>query len=152
MSEIQIAVFTLNGELCGADSSQVKQIIKYQEVAKIPKMPKFLDGIINWRGNVVPIVSLNKRFELGETEINKKTKIILTTLNGKYVGFTVNDVVELLKLADEDIEIVPDIVQKAGNSYVKSVGKKGDKLVSIIDLDKVLADNEIKKIEKLKTE
>ena len=74
MKEMQIVVFTLNGEICGVDASQVKEIVKFEGLAKMPKMPKFIEGIINLRGMVIPVVNLSKRFSLGELEVTKKNK------------------------------------------------------------------------------
>ena len=146
MSELQTVVFSLNGQFYGAEASQVFQIIRYQEVTKVPRMPKFIEGIINYRGSVLPIINLNKRFELGELDINKKTKILVTKLGDKQAGFIVNDVTEILKLSDEDIEPTPSLLYGESNSFLTKVGKKGDMLVSIIDLEKILKDNEIKRL------
>jgi len=146
MSELQTVVFSLNGQFYGAEASQVFQIIRYQEVTKVPRMPKFIEGIINYRGSVLPIINLNKRFELGELDINRKTKILVTKLGDKQAGFIVNDVTEILKLSDEDIEPTPSLLYGESNSFLTKVGKKGDMLVSIIDLEKILKDNEIKRL------
>ncbi len=74
MSELQMVVFSLNGQFYGAEASQVFQIIRYQEVTKVPGMPRFIEGIINYRGSVLPVINLNKRFELGELNVTRKTK------------------------------------------------------------------------------
>jgi len=146
MSELQTVVFNLNGQFYGAEASQVFQIIKYQEVTKAPRMPKFIEGIINFRGTVLPIINLNKRFELGELEIGRKTKILVIKLGDKQAGFIVNDVSEIVKFSDEDIEPAPSLLYGEANSFLTKVGKKGDMLVSIIDLEKVLKDSEIKRL------
>ncbi|RCX16649.1 purine-binding chemotaxis protein CheW [Anaerobacterium chartisolvens] len=143
MSELQIVVFSLNNDLCGADTLQIKQIIKYQEVTKMPQMPEFVDGVVNLRGNVVPIINLNKRFSLGDTEITKKTKVLISEVDGQFIGYIVNDVYELMKLEEEEIEVLPDILRQAGNKYLKSVGKKGEKIISILDLSSILDRNEL---------
>ncbi len=147
MEGMQIVVFTLNDEVCGVDTTQVKEIVMYETLTKMPKMPQFIDGIINLRGMVVPVVNLNKRFDLGNTEITKKTKIIITDLSGKLVGFIVNDVSEIIKLPAESIENTPEIIRKIDNSYLKNVGKNGENLISILDLSTILTDTEIKNIE-----
>ena len=146
MAELQVVVFSLNNEFCGVDTSQVQEIVKYQEVTKVPRMPKFIEGLINLRGKVVPVINLNTRFELGKSDITKKTKIIITNLNNSPVGFIVNDVSEIIKLLDEDTEVPPELIQKAGNEYLRSVGKKDGKLISILNFDRILTDTEIKKI------
>jgi purine-binding chemotaxis protein CheW len=147
MYELQIVVFSLNDETCGVDTPQVLEIVKYQEIAKVPEMPEFIDGIINLRGKIVPIINLNKRFDLGATEITKKTKIIITKQKENYVGFVVNDVSEILRLTEEELEISPSIIAKAGNSYLKSIGKRDGKLISILDLNNILTSVEISKLE-----
>ena len=147
MEAIQIVVFSLNDETCGVDTSQVKEIIMYENLTKMPKMPDFVDGVINLRGAVVPVVNLNKRFELGDIEISKKTKIIITQLQNRPIGFIVNNVFEIFKLAPENIESTPKLIQKVDNAYLKCVGKKGDKLISILDLDAILTDIELRKLE-----
>lgn len=146
MGELQTVVFNLNGQFYGAEASQVFQIIKYQEATKMPRMPKFIEGIINYRGSVVPIINLSKRFDIGELEVTKKTKILITRIDDKFAGFIVNDVSEIIKFTDEDIEPAPFMVNSEASAYLKKVGKKDDKLISIIDLEKVLNDNEIKRL------
>jgi Chemotaxis signal transduction protein len=146
MSELQTVIFNLNGQYYGAEASQVFQIIKYQEVTKVPRMPKFIDGIINYRGSVLPVINLNRRFDLGEQEQTKKTKILVTKMNDKLAGFIVNDVNEIVKFTDDEIEPAPAVVYGEGCNFLSKVGKKGDKLITIIDLEKVLNENEIKRL------
>lgn len=148
MEGMQIVVFALNDEVCGVDTTQVKEIVKYETITKMPNMPQFIDGVISLRGAVIPVVNLNKRFYLGETEITKKTKIIITDLEGKLIGFIVNDVSEIIKLAPEEIEATPEIIRKIDNSYLINVGKKDQNIISILDLSKILTDSEIMNINK----
>lgn len=148
MEGIQIVVFTLKDEVCGVETTQVKEIVKYESITKMPNMPNFIDGVISLRGTVVPVVNLNKRFGLGNTEITKKTKIIITDLEGKLIGFIVNDVSEIIKLPAQDIENTPEIIKKIDNLYLKYVGKKGEELISILDLSTILTDTEIRNLDK----
>lgn len=146
MSELQTVVFNLNGQLFGAEASQVFQIIRYQEVTKVPRMPKFIEGIIEYRGSVLPVINLSKRFDTGELEITKKTKILITRMDDKLAGFIVNDVSEIIKFQDEDIEPAPHIFSGETGAYLKKVGKRDGRLISIIDLENVLNDSEIKRL------
>lgn len=146
MSELQTVLFSLNGQHYGAEASQVFQIIRYQEVTKIPRMPKFIDGIINYRGSVLPVINLNRRFDMGEMEYSKKTKILVTKMHDKLAGFIVNDVNEIVKFTDEEIEPAPSAIFGDGNNFLSKVGKKDGKLITIIDLEKILNDNEIKRL------
>jgi purine-binding chemotaxis protein CheW len=148
MEGMQLVVFTLNDEVCGVDTTQVKEIVKYEKLTKMPNMPQFIDGVISLRGVVIPVVNLNKRFYLGDTEVTKKTKIVITDLEGKLIGFIVNDVSEIIKLSPEEIESTPEIIRKIDNSYLKNVGKKDENLISILDLSRILTDSEIMNINK----
>ena len=146
MGGLQIVVFGLNGLVFGAETSQVFQIIRYQEVTKIPEAPGFVEGMIEYRGAVLPVVSLNKRFNLGENEIGNKTKIIITKIDDRLAGFIVNDVLEILKLSEEDVEPAPLIANTESATYLKKVGKKDGRLISIIDLAKILDISEIRRL------
>lgn len=146
MSELQTVVFSLNGQLFGADASQVFQIIRYQEVTRIPRMPKFIEGIINYRDSVLPVINLAHRFETGESEINRKTKILVARMEDRLAGFIVDDVSEIIRFAEEDIEPAPLIINSEAGAYLKKVGKKDGKLISIIDLERILNAAEIKRL------
>ncbi len=148
MSDMQVVVFDVGGQVFGAEAEQVFQIIKYQEAARMPRMPRFIEGIINYRDTVLPVVNLVKRFDMGELTVSKKTKILVTRLEDKYAGFTVNDVSEIIRVPDNEIEPSPAILSKDVSAYLKKVAIKGDTLISIIDLEKVLNDNEIKRLSK----
>jgi len=146
MGELQTVVFSLNGQFYGADASQVFQIIRYQEVTKMPGMPKFIDGIINYRDSVLPVINLNKRFEMGKLETTKKTKIIVTKIDEKFAGFIVNDVHEIVKFAEDEIDPAPQIAVGEGASFLSKVGKREGRLITIIDLEKILSISEVKRL------
>jgi len=146
MSDTQVVVFNVNGQQFGADALQVFQIIRYQEATKVPRMPKFIEGILNFRGSVLPVVNLAKRFEMGNMTVNKKTKILVATVGNTYVGFIVSDVTEILHFDDSDFDSAPSIIQTEAAEYLKKVAIRGDKLISIIDLEKVLKDSEVKRL------
>lgn len=149
MSDIKVVVFRLNAEICGVESNQVQEIVKYQEMTRLLKMPKFIDGVITIRGNIIPVINLNTRFGIGQTDITKKTKIIISNIEGNLAGFLVNDVTEMLSLPENDIEAPPEIILKSGNEHLSGIGKVGDKVISILNLNKILENAEIKKIGKL---
>lgn len=146
MSELQVVVFELKGQLFGAETSQVFQIIKYNEPEKMPKTPKFIDGILSYRDTVLPVINLAKRFDMGETAVTKKTKILVTRIGDKYAGFIVSDVTEIARFAEEDVSVTPPVMNRETEAYLSKVGRKGDKLISIVDLQKILSEAEIKKL------
>lgn len=143
MSEPQTVVFNLNGNFYGAEASQVLQIIRYQGVTEYENMPELIDGVADYRGIELPLINLNKRFELGEPAVTKKTRILVTKIYDKLAGFIVDDISEIMKFTKEEIEPAPALILNSKNTYLSRVGKKGDKLIAILDLGKVLNDNEI---------
>lgn len=146
MDDIQVVIFDINGQQFGAEAWQVFQIIKYQEATKMPRMPRFIEGIINFRDSVLPVINLAKRFDMGDVTINKKTKILVARIDENYAGFIVNDVSEILRFAGNEIDSSPIMMQTGAGEYLKKVAIRGEKLISIIDLEKVLDDNEVKRL------
>ena len=146
MSDMQIVVFDLINELCGVETDQVSEIVKYQEVTRVPEMPEFIEGIINLRGHVAPIINLNRRFHLGQSDAEKNTKIIITSIDGQQVGFVVDNVSEIVRLSMQDTEETPDLIRKWGKKYIKYVAKIKGKLVNIIDLQGILTEEELEHI------
>jgi purine-binding chemotaxis protein CheW len=110
-------------------------------------MPRFIEGAVEYRGIMVPIINLNSRFGFGETEYTKKTKILITKVSEILLGFIVNDVPGIFKLSEREFEPAPDIIRQAGNVYLKNVAKINDNLVSVLDMGLILQDKELKKLE-----
>lgn len=149
MSELQVVVFDLNGQLFGADASQVHQLVKYHDVKKPSGMPKFVKGIMDYQSTVLPLISFVSKFGLGETDITKKTKILVAKINELFVGYIVSDVTQILKFGEEDIEMAPSNMGGSVEEYIKKVCNKEGKLIPIIDLEKVLNKNEINELSSL---
>lgn len=146
MSNIQVVIFTLNNELCSVEASLVYKIEKYSEVSLIPQMPDYIKGLFNLRGRVVPVIDLNKKFNMGDSEITKKSKIIITEKDNQLYGFMVNNVIEIINLDEGSVDKSEAIVKVNNQNYIKGIGKKNDKLFSIIDLNAVLHTDEVKEV------
>lgn len=146
MSDMQVVIFTLNNELCSVEASLVYKIEKYSEVSLIPQMPDYISGLFNLRGRVVPVIDLNKKFNLGESLITKKTKIIITQKDNQLYGFMVNNVIEIINLDEESVDKSEAIIKVNNQNYIKGIGKKNDKLFSIIDLNEVLHTSEVEEV------
>ncbi|MGO1368039.1 MAG: chemotaxis protein CheW [Senegalia sp. (in: firmicutes)] len=149
MAEKQFVIFKLDEEEYGIDIINVKEIGIYKEPVKVPNAPNFIEGIINYRGEVIPIVNLKKRFNLNNLLINKNTRVIIININDKQIGFVVDEASQTIRLDESDIEKAPELVTGIDSKYITSVGKKDDRLILIIDLEKVLTDNEKEKINEL---
>lgn len=146
MSELKLVVFDLKNQLFGVDSAQVFQIIQYTEAVKIPQMPDFIEGITDFRGSVLPLINLSKRFNIGDGSIPVSAKVLAVKLDDKFSGFIVDDVKEIINVPEKDIEPVPEIIFGAVNTYLKKVAKKGDTLISVIDLEKILNEQELESL------
>jgi purine-binding chemotaxis protein CheW len=146
LADIQVVIFDLNNELCSVEASIVFKIEKYGSISLVPQMPEYIKGIFDLRGKVVPIIDLNKRFNLGDTEITKKTKIIITENNEQLFGFMVNNVLEIINLNEDSIDKSEAVLKVNGRKYIKGIGKKDDQLFSILDLNQILQDDEIEEV------
>jgi purine-binding chemotaxis protein CheW len=146
MSDIKVVVFTLNNELCSVEASLVYKIEKYSEISLVPQLPDYISGLYNLRGRIVPVVDLNKKFNLGDSEITKKTKIIITEKDNQLLGFMVNNVLEIINLNEESVDKSEVILKINNKKYIKGIGKKDGKLFSIIDLNEILPTEEIEEV------
>lgn len=150
MAENQYVVFKLNKEEFGIDIMNVKEIIPYQKSTQIPNSPNFIEGVINYRGNVIPIINLNKRFKLNTEEITGDTRIIVINIEEKEIGFVVDEASQTLRLEKEQIDPTPDIISDVDRRYITGVGKIDEsRLLILLDLEKVLTDREIEEIDTL---
>lgn len=146
MADIQVVVFELNNELCSVEASIVYKIERYSEVSLVPQMPDYIKGLYDLRGRVVPVVDLNKKFNMGDSGITKKTKIIITEKDNQLYGFMVNNVIEILNLDEDSIDRSDAVIRVNNMKYIKGIGKKNGKLFSIIDLNEILHDNEVEEV------
>ncbi|WP_201750417.1 chemotaxis protein CheW [Senegalia massiliensis] len=152
VAEKQFVVFKLDGEEYGINIINVKEIGIYKEPVKIPNSPEFIEGIINYRGEVIPIVNLKKRFNLNDLIISNNTRVIIININDKQVGFVVDEASQTIRIDEEHIENTPEMVTRIDSEYITGVGKVEDRLILIIDLEKVLTDSEKQKIESLEVD
>ncbi len=146
MAEKQFVVFKLDNEEYGIDIMNVQEIGPYQETVKVPNVPKFIEGIINYRGSVIPIISLRKRFNMPVKEVDSDTRIIIINLNDKKIGFIVDEASQTIRLNEDNIDDTPEVISSIESKYIIGVGKLDKRLIILIDLEEILTDNEKKKI------
>lgn len=150
MEEKQYVVFKLNEEEYGVDIKNVKEITEYKKTTKIPKSPSFVDGVINVRGDTIPIIDLKKKFNLLENDMKCEVKrIIIVNIEDKHVGFIVDDASQVMKICEKDIDNPPEILLDINERYISGIGKVGDKLIVILDLKEVLDHKEKTRISQL---
>lgn len=142
MASLQQVIFKLDNEEYGLDIMKVSGIEKYQEVVKVPNSPEYIEGIINLRGEVLPIYSLRKKFKLEKKLTDDETKIIVAVTNEMKIGFVVDSVAEILHIDEESIEKAPKIVTGISRKYIKSVAKQEKRMIILVDVDLIVSDEE----------
>jgi len=140
--DVQLVVFKLADEMYGVHVLAVEEIIRYQEVTSIPHAPPAVEGVINLRGRIIPVLDLRKRFGLPPAERAKGTRIVVVEASGLTVGLVVDAVDEVRNLPTDTIEPPSPIITTVHSEFVMGVGKltgDGDtqQLVILLDLDRV---------------
>jgi purine-binding chemotaxis protein CheW len=139
---IQLVTFSIGEEEFGVDILKVQEIIRTMEITRVPKAPDFVEGVINLRGNVIPIIDLRKRFGLETRDHDKHTRIIVIEINNMIVGFVVDSVSEVLRIPANTVEPPPPVVAGLESEYISGVGKLEDRLLILLDLDRLLSGEE----------
>ncbi len=135
---LQLVSFNIGSEEFGVDILKVQEINRMVEITKVPQAPHYVEGVINLRGKVIPIVDLRKRFNLELKEYDKDTRIVVVDINGNILGMVVDSVSEVLRLPANTIEPPPEIVTGINSEYIKGVAKLEDRLLIFLDLSKVI--------------
>lgn len=136
----QLVSFHVGGEEFGLEILRVQEIIRIQQLTRVPNSPEFVDGVINLRGKVIPVIALRKRFGLEEAANDKQTRIVVVEVKGTILGFIVDSVSEVLRIPADTIEPPPRL-GKVEREYVSGVGKLDNRLLILLDLDRLLEDS-----------
>jgi len=140
---LQLVSFNIGDEEFGVDILKVQEINRMLDVTRVPNAPEYVDGVINLRGKVIPIIDLRRRFGMARKEHDKSTRIVVVELSGKVVGFVVDAVSEVLRIPKSVTEPPPPIVAGIGAEYITAVGKLEDRLLILLDLEKVLVGDDV---------
>lgn len=141
-TEVQFVVFRLGNEEYGIPITQVKEINRLTTATKVPKSPAFIEGIINLRGQIIPIIDMKKRFDLPLVEYTGEARVIVIQVGQQIFGIEVDAVSEVLRINTANIEKAPAIVSGIDSRYITGVAKVGERLLILLDLDKLLSDEE----------
>ena len=140
--EIKVLIFNINGEYFAADIMEIERIIGYEDPTKIPDSPDFVEGVINYSGNILPVISLSKRFNLGDSENRSQAKIIVTKQDQNKIGIIVDIVSEVKDISSSTIEPAPDIVSGISKRYIKGLIKIDDKIIIFLNISNILTEEE----------
>jgi len=147
---LHLVVFELSGEEFGVDIMQVSEIIPVSKITRVPQAPECVKGLINLRGKIIVVIDLNRRLGFSPKESDSLSRIIIVEVRDTMIGMLVNSVTGVLKLPFSSVEPTPDMIKSKINAeYLTGVGKKGDRLLIILNLARVLGEEEIDELSQL---
>ena len=144
---IQVVSFKLGSEEYGVDIAQVQEINRMVAITHVPRAPQFMEGVINLRGQLIPIIDLRTRFGMPRTEHTKNTRSVVTEIGTKRVGMVVDSVSEVLRLDLAQIEEAPEMITGVDTEYIKGVGKIEDRLIILLDLARIISGAEKRELD-----
>lgn len=139
VAEKQMVLFELGSETYGLDIATVHEIIRMQPITKVPKAPTYVEGVINLRGKVIPVIDIGKKFGFDKAEKGKNNRIVVVYLQDTTLGITVDAVTEVIRIPNDAIEPVSDIVTTGNSEYLQGIAKLADKMVILLALEKLLS-------------
>jgi purine-binding chemotaxis protein CheW len=147
--DLQIVGFRIGRETFGLPIAIVREIVRVPEITSVPNAPEYIEGVINLRGRIIPVIDLRKRFGQEATTLSKKSRIVVVELNGRTVGLIVNSASEVLKLPPSEIEQPHTVFQEGELDYITGVGKLQGRLVILLDLNRILQRAELRRLDEL---
>ena len=141
-SERQLVVFDLNEEAYGVDIGAVREIIRMQEITRVPRAPEFIEGVINLRGKVIPVVDLRKRFGMPTKERDDENRIVVVDVDGNDIGMVVDAVTEVSRVSSTLIEPPSSVITTNDSDFLTGIVRTDDKLIILLDIARVISASE----------
>ena len=139
---IQLVTFRLKDETYGINVMQVQEVLRVSEIAPVPGALEFVLGIVNLRGNVVTVIDTRTRFGLPTTELDDSSRIVIIESDDQVVGILVDSVAEVVELRQSEIDTAPSIGNEESSRYIQGVASRDDDLLIVVDLNKLLTEDE----------
>lgn len=139
---LQWVTYRLDDETYGINVMQVQEVLRYTEIAPVPGAPSYVMGIINLRGNVVTVIDTRARFGLPPSEITDNSRIVIIESDEHVVGILVDSVAEVVYLKSSEIDSAPNVGTEESAKFIQGVSNRGDELLILVDLNKLLSDDE----------
>lgn len=136
---LQFVTFEVAQEEFAVDILAVHEINRMMELTRVPQAPREIEGVINLRGKIIPVMDLRKRFGLPERERDEQTRIIVVEVDGRVIGFIVDRVRQVLPVSRSIVEPAPDMVATIDSQFISGVGKLPDRLLILLDLARLLS-------------
>ena len=150
--ERQFVTFFIGDELYGVSVLKVQEIIGMNLITHVPNTLPYLKGVINLRGSVVPVIDMRLKFEMPEREYDSFTVIIIVEVKDRLVGMIIDAVSDVLSIPVTVIQEVPHFSSKIETDFIESIGQKGDELIIILDVERVISIEELNELGKVKSE
>jgi purine-binding chemotaxis protein CheW len=147
--DLQIVGFRIGNETYGVRIGSVREIVRVPEITSVPSAPETVEGVINLRGKIIPVMDLRKRFGKTDIQPDRKNRILVVELENKLVGLIVNAASEVLKISPAEIEPPGNVFAEGESSYVTGVGKLKGRLIILLDINKLLQRSEFKRLEEV---
>ncbi len=149
--EIKVVCFRLGQDMYAADIMRVREIIKPMKLTGLPDAPEFIDGVINLRGSVIPVLNLHKRFRLPEPVSAKNTRLLTVSIAGQAFAMVVDEVTEVTTVPVKDLRPPPQFAQGVGREYLIAVCLVNGSLVMLLNLDSILQSHEVEEVRGMNT-
>jgi purine-binding chemotaxis protein CheW len=138
--ERQLVVFDLAGESYGVDINAVREIIRIQQVTHVPDAPDYVEGVMNLRGNVIPVIDLRKRLGLKVGEANAESRVVVVDIAGQGIGVIVDAVREVLRIANSAVEPASAVITTEDSFYLQGIAKLENRLLILLDIERALSE------------
>ncbi|MFH1138798.1 MAG: chemotaxis protein CheW [Pseudomonadota bacterium] len=138
--------FQLADEEYGIEIYHVTEVVGLQKITSVPDMPDFIKGVINLRGQIIPVMDVRLRFHMPVRDYDERTCVVVVNIQETAIGLVVDEVNEVLDIPEDRIDPPPRISRRASNRFISGLGKTGDKVTIILDVQKLLYENELDQI------
>lgn len=145
--QLQLVTFDVAGEEFAVDILAVREINRMMSLTRVPNSPPEVEGVINLRGKIIPVIDLRRRFGLAETQHSSDSRIVVVEVCERVVGFIVDRVHEVLRIEKSIVEPAPEMVCSIDSDFIAGVGKLDDRLVILLDVEKLFADGLMKRLD-----
>jgi purine-binding chemotaxis protein CheW len=135
---LQLVTFTLGNEEYAVDILKVQEINRMKEITRVPNSPPYVEGVINLRGKVIPVVNLRKKFGLAEKDNDEQSRIMIMDIQGITMGLVVDSVSEVLRVPSDIVEPTPPMASNISTEFIKGIAKLEDRLIILLDMDRLL--------------
>lgn len=146
---LQLVTFRIGNEEYGVDILHVQEIIRMIDITRMPSTPEHIDGVINLRGNIIAVMDLRTRFGMEQKPHDSQTRIMVVNVSGTVMGFVVDAVSEVLRILAGTVAPPPSVMESVDAEYISGVGKLQDRLLILVDLEKIMGDQEMLQIREM---